>query len=74
VKTCKLGDYLTDAQIERCIALYPSTDAIRREVIEPNMTEINRKLGQENDAQYLAYMVTYAIEQAGRELLEQRVN
>jgi hypothetical protein len=30
MKTCKIGDYLTDAQIERCFVLYPSTEACER--------------------------------------------
>ncbi len=34
---------------------------VRETIIEPNMAEINAKLGQENDARYLAYLVTYVV-------------
>ena len=37
---------------------------IQAQVIEPNMAAINAKLGQENDARYLAYAVVYALSQA----------
>jgi len=59
VKTVKLGDMLTDAQIDRCRVLYPDRKRIRDEVITPNMEAINRRLGQENDADYLSYAIVY---------------
>lgn len=62
-RTITLGDFLTDAQIQKAVDLYPDTKAIREQVIEPNMATINRKLGQENDAAYLSYAVQYAISQ-----------
>ncbi len=34
---------------------------IEREVIRPNLEEINAKLGQENDPAYLAYMLEYVL-------------
>ena len=37
------------------------TKAIEEQVIKTDMAEINRKLGQENDATYLAYAVTYVV-------------
>lgn len=37
---------------------------IEREVIVPNMKEINRKLGQENDSMYLAFCVVNALNQS----------
>ena len=61
MRTVKISDFLTDAQLERCRKLYPDQARIRDEVIKPNMAAINRKLGQENDPDYLSYAVVYAI-------------
>jgi len=63
MKTTTLPDFLTDEQIKKVQKLYPDTKAIRVQVIEPNMAEINRKLGQENNAAYLAYAVVYVLDQ-----------
>jgi len=65
MKTVTIGDVLTNEQLELCRALYPDHQRIRDEVIKPNMEAINRNLGQENDADYLAYAIIYAIESAG---------
>lgn len=63
-----LGDFLTRAQIRECEKLLARGDgarsaasAICENVIRPNIEAINRKLGQENDPLYLAYLVEYAI-------------
>ena len=61
MKYVKLGDMLTDAQIQRCCELYPDNERIRDEVIKPNLAAINARVGQENDASYIAYAVLYAI-------------
>ena len=66
MNTIKLGDMLTTEQLERCRALYPDRARIRDEVIKPNLEAINRKLGQENDADCLSYAIVYAIEIAER--------
>ena len=68
MKTMTLPDFLTAAQIEHAQRIYrklnmDAVKVIREEVIEPNMAEINRKLGQENDASYLAYAVVYVLSQ-----------
>lgn len=61
MKTVTLTDFLTKKQIDQALKLYdeaePGTFAKRcaAEIIEPALLEINRKLGQENDAHYLAY-------------------
>ena len=65
MKTVTLGDMLTLTQLERCRALYPDRVRIRDEVIKPNMTEIDRKLGQENDPDYLSYVIVYAFDNSG---------
>ena len=64
MKTITLAEMLTDAQLDKCRALYPDRKRIRDEVIKPSMVEINRKLGQENDPDYLSFAIIYAIERA----------
>lgn len=68
--TTTLPRFLTRAQIRAAAGLYAEhgMDAVAKiqaQVIEPNMRAINGKLGQENDARYLAYAVAYALSQAG---------
>ena len=73
--TVTLPQFLTEAQIAEAFRLYKIcvseaidfSDAVAKiqaEVIEPNMAAINAKLGQENDARYLAYAVVHACSQA----------
>jgi hypothetical protein len=65
MKSMTLPQFLTEAQISEAHALYKDhggVDAkgkIQKQVIEPNMAAINKKLGQENDPSYLAYAVVY---------------
>jgi len=66
VKTAKLGDFLSGADIHKAQRLYPDVNAICRDVIEPQIEEINRKLGQPNDPRYLSYMLIYAFERMAR--------
>ena len=68
-KGVTLTDFLTNAQIEECIALFEAHDhskggfatLVCERVIEPNIKTINEKLGQENDPKYLAYAVEYVL-------------
>ena len=67
-----LPQFLTDSQIDQAVKLYEihGMDAVAKiqaHVIEPNMPAINAKLGQENDARYLAYAVVHACSQAEEE-------
>lgn len=73
VRTFSLGDLLTNAQVFAVIDIIEEEPAeqfdfgravkrVEREIIEPALPEINRRLGQENDARYLAYAVVYAIQ------------
>ena len=69
MKTMTLPQFLTDSQIAMAEKLYKAhgMDAVAKiqaQVIEPNMAAINAKLGQENDARYLAYAVVHACSQA----------
>ncbi len=63
-KMVRITDFLTEAQIQQCERLYPDRKAIRDQVIVPNMADINRKLEQENDPDYMAYLVMYVIGRA----------
>ena len=40
---------------------------IEEQLIAPNMAAIDEKLGQRNNARYLAYVVVYVLSQAARE-------
>jgi hypothetical protein len=69
MKTIQIKDFLSTVQQRRAVAIYKSKPPnLHRELLEkvivPNMAEINRKLGQENDPSYLAYAVEYALSQA----------
>lgn len=76
MKTVTLPQFLTEAQIAQAIALYEehgmdAADEIRVQVIAPNMAEIDAKLGQENDARYLAYAVVHVLSQAAQREAEE---
>jgi hypothetical protein len=66
-KTVTIGQFLTAEEIKTATELYatcrPGTFAsvLTENVILPNIERINKALGQENDARYLAYMVEYAL-------------
>lgn len=68
-RTVKIADFLTKDQAAKAIALYEAhghwdaVDEIRTQVIVPNLSTIDAKLGQRNDARYLAYAVVYALSQ-----------
>jgi len=69
MKTMTLPDFLTDTQIQQALKLYEAhgmdaTSKICKQIIEPNMAAINTKLGQENDARYLAYTCVYVFSQS----------
>jgi len=68
-KRMTLGDFLTDAQIQECLALYEAHDhsqgsfaaVVRKRVLEPNIAAIDAKLGCPSDPAYLAYAVEYVL-------------
>jgi hypothetical protein len=69
LKTVTLPQFLTEEQIAEAVRLYEAhgTGAVPKilaRVIEPNMDAINAKLGQENDARYLAYAVVHVLTRA----------
>jgi hypothetical protein len=64
MKTITLTDFLTEKQIRRAIEL-KDRKKVRDELIIPNMTRINEKLGQENDPDYLSFAIEYVLTRTG---------
>lgn len=60
LRRVQLSDFLTATQITAASKL-STAKRICEQVIVPNLAEINRKLGQENDPMYLAYMCEYVL-------------
>lgn len=76
MKTVTITQFLTEAQILLARRLYVTSkdqsDAVAQihaQVIEPNLGAINEKIGQENDARYLAYAVVNVFNQLADHLL-----
>ena len=68
MKSITIADFLTEAEISQAVRMWtedPRTfhKRVLTEILEPNMARINKALGQENDASYLAYMLEYVIGQ-----------
>lgn len=57
-----IDQFLNETQINKAIELKKAPD-ICKVIIEPNLESINEKLGQKNDAMYLAYAVEYVVSQ-----------
>ncbi len=55
-----LYDFLTADEIKLAQQLKVAKE-ICRVIIEPNISRINKDLGQENDKMYLAYVVEYVV-------------
>ena len=55
-----INQFLTESQVLKAKKLKNAKD-ICKEVIEPNIDSINKKLGQENDPMYLSYAVEYVL-------------
>lgn len=65
-KRIAIGDFLTQEQAKAAVVLWAKhgasvkfIDAVVNEIVAPNIAEINRKLGQENDPRYLAFAIQY---------------
>lgn len=74
-----LGDFLTDAQIKLCVKLWKEhkrkgmslnsyAKKVCDQVITPNIADINRKLGHQNDPMYLSYAIEYVMMRGSNEL------
>lgn len=55
-----IGEFLTNDEILQC-SKCTTAEEIEKEVIAPNIDRINKALGQENNARYLAYAVEYVL-------------
>lgn len=72
MKMVSIGDFLTKEQIEKARLVHKAAPPTRlhkwlvEQVVRPHMKEINAKLGQENDEDYLAYAIEYALTQAAK--------
>lgn len=62
MKTITVSDFLTDKEFKKAIKLH-CPQAIRDQIILPNIERINKALGQENDPMFLAYMICHVINQ-----------
>ena len=65
MKTMTIDKFLTKQEIKQAFELF-DVDKIQKQIIEPNMSRINKSLGQENDSRYLAYATYYVVEQMRR--------
>lgn len=68
-KTVTLESFLTKEQLKEAIYIIEDSEKdgsrrhreLRDKIIVPQIHEINRKLGQENDPDYLAYALEFAL-------------
>ncbi len=60
MKTVAIGEFLSSAQIKKCIKLKKAKD-ICEQVIKPDIEQINKKLGQENEPMYLAFLIEHVL-------------
>jgi hypothetical protein len=68
MRNARIGDFLTDDQIALVFHLWTQKtspadfrEKVLARVIEPNMAQINRKLGQENHPRYLMYALEHML-------------
>lgn len=64
-KCIELGKVFDRGQLDAILRIGNDPARVTREVIEPAMTQINERTGQENDARYWGYMICAILEQAG---------
>ena len=69
-KQVVITDFLTEDEIALALQLFndpnrtkPYSEVVCEQITRPNLSRINRALGQDNDPKYLAYMVEYVMTQ-----------
>lgn len=65
----RLSDFMTTRDIRAAVRLWNTDRAnfhrrVRDEIVCPAMAEINRKTGQENDPDFVAYSIEYVFTEA----------
>jgi hypothetical protein len=71
-ETMQLGDILGKRLLKKAVDLANTTPADKwtntfyEQVTKPHLEEINQRTGQENDAMYLAYAITYVFQTAAQ--------
>lgn len=70
MKKVTLGEFLTREEIELIMERFDSGDPnfrlwVKENIIKPNLDRINLQLGQENDPDYLSYMIEYVFSAKG---------
>ena len=69
-RTVSIDSFLTKEQLNEAITIMETSQGharhveLRDRIIGPNIHEIDRKLGQKNDMDYLAYALEHALSQA----------
>lgn len=68
-----ISDAFTDAQIGAAILLMQNDPdhfhaRCRDEIVKPALAEINQRLGQDNDPDWLAYSLEYALRETHRRM------
>jgi len=61
-----IGELFTDAEIRRAVDIFEADDGkfherLLHEIVEPVMPRIAETTGQENNANYMAYVLEYAV-------------
>lgn len=75
MNSAKITDFLNPDQIEAAFAIYQTLGGdsllaakmIQEQVIEPNMDQINQRLGQTNDPAYIGYAVLFVLRESQKE-------
>ncbi len=68
-----LSDFLTDSQIAAAVKIAQDYAAdptkmvnkLEKDIMIPNIEQIDRKLGQKNNPRFMAYMAAYVFSSAG---------
>lgn len=76
MKTVTLSDFLTPKQIQEAWELYEKCDTdgqwskfaslCEKQIIEPNISVIQTRLGQQCDSRYLAFCVQHVFDQVSK--------
>ena len=57
----KISDFLTKTQVNQAIKIGANHKRLLNEIVLPNVAQINKRLGQENNPGFIAYVLEYAL-------------